>query len=66
MFIAKLEKMKTFCIDKSASHKMPAFFVFIEEFPMTASGKIQKYKLSDMATETLGREAPAKIKNCLI
>ena len=54
--------LKAFCKGKIAFHKTPAFFMFIDEYPVTASGKIQKYKLRDMATETLGREADAKVK----
>jgi len=34
----------------------------IEGFPMTASGKIQKYKLREMAIETLGLQDAASIE----
>ncbi|HSK47715.1 MAG TPA: AMP-binding protein, partial [Coriobacteriia bacterium] len=37
-----------------ARYKCPKYVFFVEEFPQTASGKIQKYKLRDMAAETLG------------
>jgi fatty-acyl-CoA synthase len=30
--------------------------MFVDEYPTTASGKIQKYKLREMATQKLGRE----------
>jgi fatty-acyl-CoA synthase len=39
---------------RMARYKAPKHVFFIDEFPMTASGKIQKYKLRDMAKETLG------------
>jgi len=56
------EEMKDFCKDKIAFHKVPAFFMFVNEYPTTASGKIQKYKLREDATKRLGREEDAKIK----
>lgn len=56
------EELRMFCRDKIAFHKIPAFVLFIEEFPTTASGKIQKYKLREQATEKLGRKADATIK----
>ncbi|BBD09007.1 AMP-binding domain-containing protein [Desulfovibrio ferrophilus] len=40
-----------FCKDKIAFHKIPRYVVFLEQYPMTASGKIQKYKLRDMGAE---------------
>ncbi|MBN2809181.1 MAG: AMP-binding protein [Deltaproteobacteria bacterium] len=55
-------ELKAFCKGKIAFHKTPAFFIFVDEYPVTASGKIQKYKLRDMATETLGRQEDAKVK----
>jgi fatty-acyl-CoA synthase len=56
------EEMKAFCKDKIAFHKVPAFFMFVNEYPTTASGKIQKYKLREDATKRLGREEDAKIQ----
>ncbi len=56
------EEMRDFCKNKIAFHKIPAFFLFVEDYPTTASGKIQKYKLRDMATKELGREADATIE----
>jgi|SaaInl8_200m_RNA_FD_contig_123_20517_length_3151_multi_5_in_0_out_2_1 fatty-acyl-CoA synthase len=55
-------EMIEFCKDKIAFHKIPAFFFFVNEYPTTASGKIQKYKLREMATKELGREDAANIK----
>lgn len=56
------DELKAFCKDKIAFHKIPAFFQFVEAYPTTASGKIQKYKLREQITETLGRQADAEIK----
>jgi fatty-acyl-CoA synthase len=39
---------------RMARYKAPKYVFFVDEFPLTASGKIQKYKLRDMAKEALG------------
>ena len=39
---------------RMARYKAPKYVFFVDTFPMTASGKIQKYKLRDMAAEALG------------
>ena len=36
-----------------AKHKVPRYFVFVEEFPMNAAGKILKYKMREDAIEKL-------------
>ncbi|MDM8551494.1 AMP-binding protein [Desulfobacterales bacterium HSG2] len=59
---ADQEEMKAFCKDKIAFHKIPEFFLFVDEYPTTASGKIQKYKLRDLATQELDREDEANIE----
>jgi len=56
------DELKDFCKDKISFHKIPAFFFFVDEYPTTASGKIQKYKLRESATKELNREEDAKIK----
>ena len=58
---AEPEEFRAFCADKIAFHKIPAFFFFIDEYPSTASGKIQKYKLREMATTLLKREDAATV-----
>jgi fatty-acyl-CoA synthase len=39
---------------RMARYKAPKHVFFVDEFPQTASGKIQKYKLREMAKEMLG------------
>jgi fatty-acyl-CoA synthase len=56
------DEIKEFCKDKIARHKIPAFVIFVDEYPTTASGKIQKYKLRDTVVKILGREEDAKIE----
>lgn len=45
------EEFAEFCKGKIARHKIPRYWEFVKEFPMTASGKIQKYKLKEMFEE---------------
>lgn len=41
--------VKDFCKDKIARYKVPKYIFFVDEYPLTASGKIQKYKLKEMS-----------------
>ena len=56
------EEIKTFCKERISFHKIPKFIFFVDEYPTTASGKIQKYKLRDKATSNLGLDDIAKIE----
>jgi fatty-acyl-CoA synthase len=54
------EEIKEFCQGKIARYKIPKYVAFIESYPTTASGKIQKYKLRELAIEMLGLQDTAK------
>jgi fatty-acyl-CoA synthase len=41
------EPLIVWCADRLARFKVPKYVRFVSEFPMTASGKIQKYKLRE-------------------
>jgi fatty-acyl-CoA synthase len=41
------EALREFCQGKVARFKIPKYLRFVHEFPMTASGKIQKFKLRE-------------------
>jgi len=45
------QDVKDYCNGKIARYKIPKYIAFVDAFPMTASGKIQKYKLREMAAE---------------
>lgn len=45
------EDVKDFCRGKISRHKIPRYVFFLKEYPMTASGKIQKYKLRESSIE---------------
>jgi fatty-acyl-CoA synthase len=42
------EEFSEFCKGKIARHKIPKYWEFVDTFPMTASGKIQKYKMKEI------------------
>ena len=44
-------QVQDFCKDRISWFKIPKYVHFLEEFPMTASQKIQKYKLREMAAQ---------------
>ncbi|MBR1789785.1 MAG: AMP-binding protein [Bacteroidaceae bacterium] len=45
------EDVREFCRGKIARYKTPRYVFFVKEFPLTGSGKIQKYKLKEMSLE---------------
>jgi fatty-acyl-CoA synthase len=59
---ASEEEIKEFCQGKIARHKIPKYIRFVDAYPMTASGKIQKYKLRDWAVKELNLEDAANIE----
>ncbi|SFA43637.1 fatty-acyl-CoA synthase [Parageobacillus thermantarcticus] len=51
---ATADEIREFCRGKISRHKIPRYIEFTNSFPMTASGKIQKFKLREMAKQRLG------------
>lgn len=45
------KELREYCMDKISRHKIPRYFEFTKDYPMTASGKIQKFKLREQAAE---------------
>ena len=56
------EDVKEFCRKNIARYKVPFYVDFVEEYPMTASGKIQKYKLREAAVERYGLQEAAEME----
>ena len=48
------DEVKQFCKDNIAHYKVPQYYRFVTEYPMTITGKIQKYKITEMMIEELG------------
>ncbi len=56
------DEIKSFVRASMARHKVPSYVAFMESFPMTASGKIQKFKLREWAVEALGLQDAANVE----
>jgi fatty-acyl-CoA synthase len=50
------DSIRDFCRDRIAHYKVPRYVIRVDEFPMTVTGKIQKYKLRDSGIEQFGLE----------
>lgn len=48
------EDIRSFCKDNIAHYKVPTYIRFVDEFPMTVTGKIQKFKIVEAMKEELG------------
>jgi fatty-acyl-CoA synthase len=53
---AKLEPeaLRAFCKGEIATFKIPAYWKIVDEYPMTVTGKIQKFKMREQMIEELG------------
>lgn len=56
------DEIKEYVRSNMARHKTPSYVKFMDAFPMTASGKIQKYKLREAAIIELGLQDAAAIE----
>ncbi|GEJ59474.1 AMP-binding protein [Anaeromyxobacter diazotrophicus] len=59
---ATAEELRAFCKGKIATYKIPRYWKFVDTFPMTVTGKVQKFKMREQAIAELGLEAAAKVK----
>jgi fatty-acyl-CoA synthase len=55
------EDIKGFCHGKIAHFKIPRYVKFVDGFPMTVTGKVQKFKMREIAIEELGLAEAATI-----
>jgi fatty-acyl-CoA synthase len=55
------EALTAFCRGKIATFKIPRYWKFVDAFPMTVTGKIQKFKMREDAVAELGLEQAAAI-----
>ena len=56
------EELRGFCRERLAHFKVPRYWKFIDEFPMTVTGKIQKFRMRELAIDELGLADAAAIK----
>jgi fatty-acyl-CoA synthase len=55
------EDLVAFCRGKIATYKIPRYWKFVDGFPMTVTGKIQKFKMRETAVAELGLEQAAAV-----
>jgi fatty-acyl-CoA synthase len=56
------EDIKEFCRGKIAHYKVPRYVKFVDSFPMTVTGKIQKFLMRQQSIQELGLQQAASIK----
>ena len=56
------DELRAYCKAQISHQKIPRYFQFVESYPMTASGKVQKFMLRDSAVKALGLESVAKVR----
>ena len=56
------EEIRDFCRGRIAHYKVPRYVKFVTEFPMTVTGKIQKYVMRDISIQELELETAAGIE----
>ena len=58
---ASEQDLKDYCKGQIAHYKIPRYVMFVDGWPMTVSGKVQKYKMREESIAKLGLENAAKI-----
>ncbi|MGH3318945.1 MAG: AMP-binding protein [Streptosporangiaceae bacterium] len=53
------DELRRFCRGKLAHFKVPRYVTFVDDFPMTVTGKIQKFKMREHSIKELGLQAAA-------
>ncbi|MFL5911745.1 MAG: AMP-binding protein [Gaiellaceae bacterium] len=51
------DELREFCRGRIAHYKVPRYVRFVGEFPMTVTGKVQKFKMREQAIEELGLDS---------
>ncbi len=57
------EDLITFCKGKIAHFKVPRYITFVPEFPMTVTGKVQKFRMRELAIADLGLGEAASVES---
>lgn len=52
--------LQTYCHGKIMDYKIPRYVKFVDDFPKTVTGKVQKFKMREISTEDLGRAKKEK------
>jgi fatty-acyl-CoA synthase len=56
------QELRDYCQGQISHQKIPRYFQFVDAYPLTASGKVQKFVLRDRAIKALGLEEVANVR----
>jgi fatty-acyl-CoA synthase len=56
------EELIAACHGRIATYKIPRYWRFVDEFPMTVTGKIQKFRMREIAIEELALQSAAGVR----
>lgn len=56
---ATAEEIRSYCSGRIAHYKVQRYVRFVEEFPMTVTGKLQKYRMREIAAAAMQVSTPA-------
>jgi fatty-acyl-CoA synthase len=56
------EQVREFCTGKIAHYKIPRYVRVTDAFPMTVTGKVQKFKMRETSVSELGLEAASQTR----
>jgi fatty-acyl-CoA synthase len=56
------EEVRSFCRGRVAHYKVPRYVVFVDEYPTTVTGKVQKFRLREMGIERFGLARAANVE----
>jgi fatty-acyl-CoA synthase len=56
------DAIRAYCKGKIATYKIPRYYKFVDSYPMTVTGKVQKFKMREVAIEELGLQKAASIE----
>ena len=59
---ASEDELRSYCQERLAHFKVPRYWKVVDEFPMTVTGKVQKFKMREMAIAELALEEAAAIR----
>jgi fatty-acyl-CoA synthase len=59
---ANAEELREYCRDRIAHYKIPRYVKFVEAFPTTVTGKVQKFIMREQSIKELGLETVAAVK----
>jgi fatty-acyl-CoA synthase len=59
---ASIEELREYCQGQISHYKIPRYWKLVDTFPMTVSGKVQKFRLREMAIDELELQQAAAIR----